>query len=486
MLPYTVNDGSGANNPTNTANWVINVIGVDIVDNASPADSSRGDDVLASIDNLAAVSISGRVPVGGSLTELRISDGVDTVTVPPGSVTINPDGSFTTTADLSGLKDGPLTVTLNASDAGGHTADTTDTITKDTVTDVTINPLLVVNGGASTITGTGEPGAKVTLTIDGVGPVEVTVESDGSWSYTPGTPLANTEVTIQARAVDSYGNTDDASRKVVAIALEDQVNNEPEHVRVYESALAGGTDPTATTEEASATFTLGTTDSVAAIVIGGSVQNGAVAGGTPLTLAQLQDIASVPIAPIATTYGTLTITDYDSATSVVSYTYAISQSADHPDAEGTNILRENIQVAVADHDGDTRVDTLVVAVVDDVPQAKDDAPVTLAEGGVTVGYVGDTSTGGATNLLANDTKGAYGARIHQVKYIDGSGTEQTVVIAADQTSTGELDTQYGKLTVHADGTWSYTSDAAIAHANGEAVSDPFSYTLKDGDGDVSD
>ncbi|WP_421872893.1 Ig-like domain-containing protein [Nitratireductor rhodophyticola] len=40
---------------------------------------------------------------------------------------------------------------------------------------------------------------------------------------------------------------------------------------------------------------------------------------------------------------------------------------------------------------------------------------------------------------------------------------------------------YGKLTLNADGSYSYTRDAGTAGG----VSDVFTYTLKDGDGDLT-
>src|SRR3546814_17424773 len=98
--------------------------------------------------------------------------------------------------------------------------------------------------------------------------------------------------------------------------------------------------------------------------------------------------------------------------------------------------------------------------------------------------------GGAVNLITGgttaDTPGADGARIHQVRYTDGTGVEQTVTITPPATDTGELITQYGKLTVNADGSWSYTPEANIVHTSGAPVSDLFSYTLIDGDDDVSE
>ncbi|MBP6018350.1 MAG: cadherin-like domain-containing protein [Burkholderiaceae bacterium] len=491
-IPYTVDDGSGATNATATADWVINVVGVDIVDNASPADASLGDDVLASIDNLQSVAISGQVPVDGSLTSLTVSDGTTTVVIDAGTVTVNPDGSFNTTEDLSGLKDGPLTVTMQVKDAGGNSATITDEILKDTVTPVTIDPLLVVDGVVPTVTGTGEPGATVTLTIDGVTPIDVTVGNDGTWTYTPSSLLNGTEVTIRAEAQDRYGNTNDTERKVAGLSVQDQAPGDDADVLVYESALGDGSDPATSTESATSTFTLSTTEGdIERLVIGGSVASGAVIGGTTVTLSDLQNAGTTPIA-INTTYGILTITGYDSSTGKVSFSYDISQNTTaHTggDPASLDTVRENIQITVVDSNGDTRVGTVVAGVVDDAPTASDETGISLDEGGVTVGYDVGTSawSTGSQNLLDNDTQGADGARIHEITYTDNTGASVTVAI--DDGGSKTVATQYGELTVYSNGNWTYTSVSSADHDkamnNDTTLSDDFNYTLIDGDGDIS-
>ncbi|NYT26322.1 tandem-95 repeat protein, partial [Alcaligenaceae bacterium] len=365
---YTVTSGG----VTETATVTVNVIDIDIIDDNSPGAPGTGDDVLASIDDLENVTLTGRAPVGGTITSLIVTDedGIE-VSIDPATIVINSDGSFSTTADLSGLKDGTLTVTLNVQDSGGNSGAITDTIHKDTTVDVVIDPLFVVNGEVPVITGsTSDPEAEtVTLTINGT-EVSVPVEEDGTWSYTPPAPLAIDETTISAGTSDPWGNTATVERKVAGLTIEDQAPGEsaPEHIVVHESALEDGTDPDATTESVSATFTLATTEGgIERIVIGGSVENGALVGGTSITLAEL--VAATPGLPIEieTTYGKLFITGYEPGTGVVSYTYTLNEGTEDHEDPGGDIVRENIQLAVVDDGGDTRVDQLIVAVVDDVP-----------------------------------------------------------------------------------------------------------------------
>ena len=55
------------------------------------------------------------------------------------------------------------------------------------------------------ITGTGEPGTTVIVTIDGGTPIETTVGADGTWSIDPG-ELGPGEHTITVKGRDEAGN----------------------------------------------------------------------------------------------------------------------------------------------------------------------------------------------------------------------------------------------------------------------------------------
>ncbi len=482
VLPYVVDDGSGAANATASADWIINIAGVDISDDASPAGATTPDNVLSSIDDLANVAIGGHAAVGGSVTSLTISDGTNTVTVPAGSIIVNPDGSYSVTADLGGLDDGTLTVSASITDAVGNPVTVTDTILKDTVTPVAIDPVLIVDGVAPTIAGTGEPGASITLTVDG-NTYNTTVAGDGTWSVTLPAPLGSSDTSISAAAEDIYGNTNSASRDVSGLVVTDEVAGQPEDVVVSESALTGGTAEGSGANVASSTFVLGTpAPALASIVIGGSVVGGALSGGTTVTLAQLINANVVPV-DVATQYGMLSITGYDAGTGEISYTYTLSNNTeDHSDSSANDLVREAIQLAVVETDGDIRVSELVAAIEDDAPETPEaDTPVSVVEGAATVG-----SAVGGDNLLANDALGADGGRVHQVTYTDRTGASATVTIGEGSLET--VQTQYGSLTVASDGTWSYTPVDSADHVkatNDTELRDDFSYTTIDGDGDVS-
>ncbi|MCW8024583.1 Ig-like domain-containing protein, partial [Pseudomonas aeruginosa] len=66
---------------------------------------------------------------------------------------------------------------------------------------------LVDPSNGTTISGTAEPGASVTLTDGNGNPIgQVTADGSGNWSFTPTTPLADGTV-VNATATDAAGNT---------------------------------------------------------------------------------------------------------------------------------------------------------------------------------------------------------------------------------------------------------------------------------------
>jgi VCBS repeat-containing protein len=167
----------------------------------------------------------------------------------------------------------------------------------------------------------------------------------------------------------------------------------------------------------------------------------------------------------------LNITGYDSATGVVTYNYVLVDNENHAAGAGNNSLYEDFSVIVTDKDGDQASDTLSVNIVDDVPDAKNDTD-TIASGGTsTDGNVitGDKTTSGAAGA---DVKGADGASVSAVVGAKSSDT--------DASNGLEVQGQYGKLTLNADGSYVYTRDAGSPGG----VTDTFTYTLKDGDGDT--
>ncbi|MGG6184323.1 Ig-like domain-containing protein, partial [Pantoea allii] len=185
-----------------------------------------GDNIISTVDQQA-----GGVVVSGTSQNLGDS-GVVTVVINgvEYSTTIDANGNWTTaTLPVSdfGSTDGPVTITVNATD-GTDTVSTSGTVQIDlTAPTLTINSFAgddVVNASESstrqTISGTAdtsETGRTVTVTLNGKTYTGI-VQSDGTWSTSvPASDmqaLANGETTITAQLTDAAGNTGTASRNI--------------------------------------------------------------------------------------------------------------------------------------------------------------------------------------------------------------------------------------------------------------------------------
>ncbi|MBH3414149.1 Ig-like domain-containing protein, partial [Pseudomonas putida] len=154
-----------------------------------------------------------------------------------------------------------------------------------------------------------------------------------------------------------------------------------------------------------------------------------------------------------------------------SYTYTLTSPANSPTHanDGANTVTESFTYQVQDAYGHSATSTIVISIVDDVPQAHCDF--------VSV-YKGDEVRG---NVMYNDVVGAD---------VRSDGNYVVGVRAGNDTSTsaiGQLNTQvngqYGYLTLDEKGN-------AVYHSNPDVVSprdavDTFVYTLRDADGDES-
>ncbi|MDT3315189.1 type I secretion target, partial [Pseudomonas sp. rhizo66] len=153
---------------------------------------------------------------------------------------------------------------------------------------------------------------------------------------------------------------------------------------VYEKNLTDGSAPDSTALTQSGTFTITALDGVTTLTVGGiAVVTNGVAAGFPQSV-------TTPLG------STLTITGFNAATGVVSYSYTLADNEAHPNADGANNLPEQFAVTVVDDNGTTANGTLDVNIVDDLPKANDDSNGTASESQLTL-------TG---NVLTNDVQGA--------------------------------------------------------------------------------
>ncbi len=170
--------------------------------------------------NASAAPISGTtmgVEPGQTVT-LVVSDTDPATPAVTVTAVINPDGSYNTTANLSGLTDGPLSVTATVTDAAGNAATSSDTATLKTTAGITVG-LEDHNAGsadAAVISGTSngvEIGPVVTLVVSDGDPatpdvtVTAVINPDGGYSTTADlSGLSDGPLSVTATVTDAAGN----------------------------------------------------------------------------------------------------------------------------------------------------------------------------------------------------------------------------------------------------------------------------------------
>ena len=191
-----------------------------------------------------------------------------------------------------------------------------------------------------------------------------------------------------------------------------------------------------------------------------------------------------------------------SGTNNATYTFTLFDQLDHPltDDPGTGAVETAFEdtltidfstfVTFTDFDGDqiTLQDGFTIDIVDDIPVANDDTDK-VYEGEVTTGNVltgVDPDLAGTPADTSDD-----GAQVADVFGADGPDAAGGVVgVAAGDTGTN-LDNPstlgvtvtgaFGDLVLNPDGFYSYTQNVTVT---GEQT-DTFTYTIKDGDGDLT-
>ncbi|MGB3338197.1 MAG: Ig-like domain-containing protein, partial [Devosia sp.] len=216
-------------------------------------------------------------------------------------------------------------------------------------------------------------------------------------------------------------------------------------VVVYEKALGTGSEPSNT----------GETDASNTLV-------GNVSGGTGSYTFALYGSATG-------NYGSIVLNSNGT------YTYTLTQpfdtSPDANNADQTEDNKESFFYTATDGNGNTVTGTITVDIVDDVPVARADTD-TFGASAVTTSIAGNVITGANTDNGVSDLKGADGAKVSGLQHTNGNSDTNA---AGDFVVAG----QYGTLTLKIDGNYTYL------RSSGQAGNDVFTYSLKDGDGDVA-
>ncbi|MGB7388399.1 MAG: DUF5801 repeats-in-toxin domain-containing protein [Pseudomonas neustonica] len=498
VFTYTVRDGDGDLSSTTLS---INVADV----------------TLPPVNESDSVNESGLVGGSGEGDDSHSTS--SQVTVPPG-LEVVPGSGTTTHGTFTIDDDGNYTYTLTETTSGDTTSDSFTYVTRDangnTVTNtVTVNivddvPVAVddtnsipsgsyvavtgelIDGGLG---GTGQDtegadGATVTavtnsaastsetvpsdgssITIDGQYGV-LTVEADGSYSYqrNPGTPGGVQDV-FEYTLTDGDNDTDTATLTIdIGNAAPGISGLTPStsggELFFEERHLADGSAPDSSQLSKVGSFTVSSPDGIASLVVGGVtvISDGALSATTTVTTPQGH---------------TLEVTGFNPLTGVVSYEYTLTGRENHDQSVSDNELFDDIGITLLDQDGQSASDTLSVRIVDDEPEANNDSN-RLDED--TTSVSGNVIANGASGDVA-DTEGADGASVTAISSTSGNPVD-------DSDPAGELVVvgEYGTLTIQPDGSYEYVLNNDNAEVNalkdGETLSEVFSYTLTDADGDA--
>lgn len=156
-----------------------------------------------------------------------------------------------------------------------------------------------------------------------------------------------------------------------------------------------------------------------------------------------------------------------------SYTYTLDNSNETVQALALDEqLRDIFTYTITDTDGDTSTTTLVIDINGDNELSLVDDSASVVEGGITI-----DSSSENLNLLLNDTFTSFGGEISSFTFTNENGTEETGTVGL------ATNTQYGTVTINADGSWSFTSDASEQHGD---IVDVISYTISDSNGNSAE
>ena len=213
---------------------VINASAVDAAGNISTPPVTTTVDAVAPgaplVNPSNGVVINGTAEAGSTVT-LTTADGT-----PIGQVLTDGTGHWTFTP-AAPLPDGTVIV-ATATDAAGN-----EGLTGSNTVDTSLPSIPQIDPSrGETISGTADPGTTVSID-DGSGapPVQVLVDGDGNWSYTPGTPYADGTV-IEVTATNPGGTTSAPAQVIVdGLAPAAPVVNASNGSEITGSAEAGAT-----------------------------------------------------------------------------------------------------------------------------------------------------------------------------------------------------------------------------------------------------
>uniref|UniRef100_UPI000369B0E9 type I secretion C-terminal target domain-containing protein n=1 Tax=unclassified Thioalkalivibrio TaxID=2621013 RepID=UPI000369B0E9 len=267
-------------------------------------------------------------------------------------------------------------------------------------------------------------------------------------------------VTIADGGVNPFVLTDDAQAAIeVPVPDSDPVPG-PEitglgdtDVTVDEANLANGTNPDEDALTQNGQFTITASAGVASLTFAGSDFN------QTFNIDQLNDASEANPLSVDTSKGTLEITGFtgnDDGIYTVTYSYTLTDAADHPEQGRDELQKDAINVTVTDTNGGTANDAVNVTIVDDVPVVEDSTT------GVLSTEAGTTLTGDSGLRIGADVDGASitSFTINEA-YIDHDDGKDYILV--DSGTPGETT----NLTSGGEKVWFESSDGTLTGFIGE-------------------
>jgi hypothetical protein len=227
--PTTADPSTGAwsvqvTTPLTDGPYTVTATATDAAGNTSPAASNA-----FTVDTTVAAPVI-TAPTSGTVTNDNTPTitgtaepgATVTVTTSTGQVlgTVTADGTGAWTLTPAALPDATYTITATQSDPAGNTSGASSSVifTVDTTVapPVITGPLpgTLTSDNTPTVTGTGEPGATVTVYVDGSPVGTATVDASAAWTFPIPAPLADGAHTLTATQVDAAGNPSPPSAPV--------------------------------------------------------------------------------------------------------------------------------------------------------------------------------------------------------------------------------------------------------------------------------
>ncbi len=479
IYTITVDDGNGG---TATRDVTVTINGKNenpepVVDTGSVSENTPevsgnvlGNDQDINGDSLTVTQVNGSDPSTAVATEY-------------GTVTINPDGSYTYTADItnpavSGMNDGDSlvdTITYTVDDGNGGSATQ--------IINITIN-----GNNGSPVIGNGDTAGTITEVIAGEpGENDITHTTSGTFTFTDSDSGSHT-VSAEPKEGGYFGeftpSIDPATGDVnwtfsASDADLDHLKEGEVVTQIYTISVADGHGGTNTQD---ITITINgknelpepqpDTDSVSAdspVASGNVLGNDSDPNGDTLTVSKVN--GSDPGTPVDTTYGTVTINADGS--------YNYSADTDNPAVAGLNngdTLEDTITYTVDDGNGGTATETVTITI-----KGNNDAPV----------ITGGDDSGSVTEVVA-DTPGE-NTKTHITEGtltftdIDNSTDDHSVTATPKEggyigTLTPTLDAATGNI--H----WEFSANDADLNTlkEGEVVTQVYTIKVTDSDGGTAE